>query len=113
VAHSSRPAAYIRVNSVADPTVQAARQVLVADLARRDGWSDPVIYVDQNRPGQLADLGSALAELTAAVNAGRHSAVLLVGPGAIQGCPAHLLHRLLSNCCKQGVRVDYLPATGP
>lgn len=102
-----RPAAYIRVDSDCDPVSQAARQGTIADLARRNGWPEPIIYLDHDQPEHRAG-ATALAELAAAVNAGRHSAVLLVGPGAVHGCPAHLLHGLFRDCNRQGISVDFL-----
>ncbi len=102
-----RPAAYVRVDSGKDPVSQAARQGTIADLARRNGWPEPMIYLDQDQPEHRAD-ASALVELAAAVNAGQHSAVLLVGPRAIHGCPTHLLHGLFRSCSRHGISVDFL-----
>jgi len=113
VRHPGQPAAYIRVRFPADPAARAIQQSAILDLADRNGWPEPAVYFDRDQPGY----DSALAELTAAITAGRHDAVLLVGPGAIRGCPGHLLQDLLASCTRQGVSVDYLilgsGASGP
>jgi hypothetical protein len=111
VTQPRRPAAYGRVDSGSDAVSRAARQGTIADLARRNGWPEPMIYLDQDQPEHCAD-AAALVELAAAVTAGRHSAVLLVGTGAIHGCPAHLLQGLLRDCSRQGITVDFLLSAG-
>jgi hypothetical protein len=80
----------------------------IAALTCRHGWPEPMVYLDQDWPGLFVGDGTALAALTAAIGAGRHDAVLLVGPRAMLGCPSHLLRRLLSSCTRHGVSVDYV-----
>jgi len=106
------PAAYVRTDPGCGPATISAQRSAVLDLITAQGWPEPTVYHDENWPGALADDETALAALAAAINAGRHDAVLLVGPRAIRGCPAHLLRRLLFNCSRHGVSVDYvIPAT--
>ncbi len=109
---TKHPAAYVRTDPGCCPATINARRSAVVDLIAAQGWPEPTVYLDEDWPGVLADSETALAALAAAINAGRHDAVLLVGPRAIRGCPAHLLRRLLFNCSRHGVSVDYvIPAT--
>lgn len=110
------PAAYIRINHDhgRDPVIRTIQQHAIAALTRGQGWPEPMVYLDQDWPGLITGGGTALAALTAAIGAGRHDAVLLVGPRAIQGCPSHLLRKLLFSCSRHGVSVDYvMPAEQP
>lgn len=105
-----QPAAYIRVRSSADPATRAAQRSAISDVADRNGWPEPTVYLDRDQSGH----DPALTALTAAITAGRHNAVMLVGPGAIRGCPGPSLRGLLASCTAQGVSVDYLmPAPEP
>jgi hypothetical protein len=108
---TKHPAAYVRTNSACGPATIVAQRSAVLDLIAAHGWPEPAVYLDEEG---LAENETALAALAAAVDAGRHDAVLLVGPHAIRGCPAHLLRRLLFNCSRHGVSVDYVvPACLP
>jgi hypothetical protein len=80
-------------------------QMAMANAARQRGWPEPDIYVDvagSDAPG--------LSELTTAISAARHDALLL--PIALADDPE--VRRLLAICTKQGVVVSFLaPAVGP
>lgn len=109
---TKHPAAYVRADPGRDPATIIAQRSAVLDLITAQGWPEPTLYLDEDWSGVLADHETALAALAAAISAGRHDAVLLVGPRAIRGCPAHLLRRLLFSCSRHGVSVDYvIPAT--
>jgi hypothetical protein len=86
------PAAYLRTSS---PSMQMA----MASAARQRGWPEPDIYVDV--PGSEAP---GLAELTTAIAAARHDALLV--PIALADDPQ--VRRLLAICTKQGVVVSFL-----
>jgi len=100
------PAAYIRVDLDIDCIITAVQQQVIASLTCRHGWPDLEIYLDEDRAGWAG--GDAIGALIAAVVAGRHDAVIFVGPGILYRCPAHLLRQLLSSCSRHGVSVDYL-----
>jgi hypothetical protein len=51
--------------------------------------------------------GPALARLEAAIEAGRHDALLITDPGAVTGTATHLM-RLLFRCTRLGVVVGFL-----
>jgi DNA invertase Pin-like site-specific DNA recombinase len=110
---TKHPAAYVRADPARGQATIVAQRSAVLDLIAAQGWPEPTVYADEDRPEVSSDGETALAALTAAINAGRHDAVLLVGPRAIRGCPAHLLRRLLVNCSRHGVRVDYVIPPGP
>lgn len=110
---TKHPAAYARtVPGCGHKTVVDQRSA-VLDLIVAKGWPEPTVYLDEDRAEATADNETALAALAAAVNAGRHDAVLLVGLRAVHGCPAHLLRRLLFNCSRHGVSVDYVIPAAP
>ena|SRR5579863_9333388 len=110
---TKHPAAYARTGPDRGQATIAAQRSAVLDLIRAKGWPEPTVYLDEDRPEVTSDGETALAALAAAINAGRHDAVLLVGPRLIRGCPAHLLRRLLYNCSRHGVSVDYLFPQSP
>lgn len=95
------PAGYTR------PTAPADRQALAA-TAERNGWPDLVIYGDGDQCGGAQ--GPGLDVLEAAVQAGRHDALLLPLPGLL-GSGARLT-RLLAACTRHGVPVHFVPS-GP
>lgn len=110
---TKHPAAYVRTDPGCAPATINAQRSAVLDLIAAQGWPEPTLYQDENWPGAPTGNESALAALAAAINAGRHDAVLLVGPRAIRGCPAHLLRRLLFSCSRHGVSVDYVIPAAP
>jgi hypothetical protein len=96
------PAAYLRVGSLAG-------QLAMVEAAAERGWPEPDLYTG---PADAGSPALALAELTAAIAAGRHDAVLLAIPPADQ--PA--IMELLAACTKHGVTVSFLApgqADGP
>lgn len=109
----ARPAAYIRAAS-GDEDDLARQREAVADGSRQRGWPPPAIYCEDD-----ADLSAGhspeLTRLAAAIEAGRHDALLITDPGAVFGTAPHLID-LLSRCSRNGVTVGFLlpPAlTGP
>jgi hypothetical protein len=86
------PAAYLRTSS---PSMQMA----MVNAARQRGWPEPDIYVDV--PGSESP---GLAELTTAIAAARHDALLL--PIALADDPE--IRRLLATCTQQGAVVSFL-----
>lgn len=110
---TKHPAAYVRTGPGRGQATMVAQRSAVLDLITAQGWPEPTVYTDEDRSEVTSDGETALAALAAAINAGRHDAVLLVGPRAIRGCPAHLLRRLLFNCSRHGVSVDYVIAQAP
>jgi hypothetical protein len=104
----TRPAAYIRAGVDWDAVIRTAQHQAIANLTRSHGWPEPQLYLDQDQADPAPGDGGALAALTAAISAGRHDAVLIVGPGVIHNCQSHLLWRLLWHCSRHGVSVDYL-----
>jgi hypothetical protein len=74
-------------------------QVAMVSAARQRGWPEPDIYVDV--PGSPTP---GLAELTTAIAAARHDALLL--PITLADDPE--MRRLLAICTKQGVVVSFL-----
>ena len=101
----ARPAAYIRAARGRDADLARHRQA-AAEGARQRGWPPPAIYTEDE-----SDLAQghapALAALEAAVEAGRHDALLITEPGAVYGTATHLLP-LLHRCTRHGVAVGFL-----
>lgn len=99
----ARPAAYIRATrGDADLSRQRAA---VANGARQRGWPPPSVYAED---GDLAgEQAPALARLQAAIEAGRHDALLITDPGAVTGTAMHLMGLLL-RCTRNGVVVGFL-----
>ena len=80
MALARRPAAYL---PLAAPGGGAAASPQAMDrAARRRGWPAPVIYAEGD-PGPAAQPGSALGHLEAAIESGRHDALLLPLPPAL------------------------------
>ena len=109
----ARPAAYIRAAS-GDEDGLARQREAVADGSRQRGWPPPAVYAEDD-----ADLAAGhapqLTRLAAAIEAGRHDALLITEPGAVFGTAPHLMD-LLQGCTRNGVTVGFLlpPAlTGP
>jgi hypothetical protein len=88
------PAAYLSVGSLAG-------QLAMVEAAAQRGWPEPDLYAGPPGSGSPA---LALAELTAAIAAGRHDALLLAIPPADQ--PS--LMELLATCTSHGVTVSFL-----
>ena len=100
----ARPAAYVRAGL--DAANLAWQHEAVAEGARQRGWPLPAVYVEDE--SDLADgHAPALARLEAAIEAGRHDALLITDPGAITGTATHLMG-LLSRCTRNGVVVGFL-----
>jgi hypothetical protein len=97
MALARRPAAYLplAVPGGGSP----APELAMARAARRRGWPAPVIYAEDDS-GQA---GPALSRLEAAIESGRHDALLMPPPPGL-GDPAPLM-RLLSRCTQHGVAV--------
>jgi Resolvase, N terminal domain len=106
----ARPAAYIR-SAFGDDADLARHHEAVAEGARQRGWPPPVVYAED--PSLAEGYGPALARLEAAIEAGRHDALLITDPGAATGTATHLM-RLLFRCTRHGVVVGFLlpPAPG-
>jgi hypothetical protein len=98
----ARPAAYIRT-ARHDADLARQREAATVGAAQR-GWPPPTVYVEDN-----ADLAAghapALAALTAAIEAGRHDALLITGAAAVT-----FAHRtdVLLRCTRHGVVVGLL-----
>jgi hypothetical protein len=100
-----RPAAYIRAARGHDADL-AHHHAAAAQGASQRGWALPVIYTEDDT-GLAAGDAPALARLEAAIEAGRHDALLITEPGAAYGTAPHLL-RLLHRCTRRGVVVGFL-----
>ena len=104
------PAAYIRTGH---GDADLARQnKAVAEAARQRGWPLPTVYAEDQ-----ADLDDghapALARLEAAIEVGRHDALLIADPGAVTATANHLME-LLFRCTRNGVAVGFvLPPRPP
>jgi hypothetical protein len=101
----ARPAAYIRAARQDRDGLDRQREA-VAEGSRQRGWPSPAIYAEDD-----ADLAvrraPELARLAAAIEAGRHDALLITEPGAVFGTAAHLMD-LLTRCSRNGVTVGFL-----
>jgi hypothetical protein len=105
----ARPAAYIR--AARDAADLAHQRQAVADGAAQRGWPTPSIYLE-HRADVAAGRAPALAALAAAVEAGRHDALLIAKPVV----PLTQLMSLLMRCTRHGVTVGLLlppPAEPP
>lgn len=99
-----RPAGYIRAPRGGGDL--GRQREAIADGARQRGWPTPTVYLDS--ADDLADgRAPALARLEAAIEAGRHDALLITDPGAITGVARHLMG-LLQRCTRNGVVVGFL-----
>lgn len=105
-----RPAAYIS-STLGDGADLTRHHEAVAEGARQRDWPQPTVYAED--PGLAEGYGPALARLEAAIEAGRHDALLITDPGAVTGTATHLM-RLLFRCTRLGVVVGFLlpPALG-
>lgn len=97
----ARPAAYIR--AARDAADLAHQRQAVADGAAQRGWPAPCIYLER-RADVAAGRAPALAALAAAVEAGRHDALLISKPAV----PSTRLMSLLMRCTRHGVTVGLL-----
>jgi hypothetical protein len=97
----ARPAAYIR--AARDAADLAHQRQAVADGAAQRGWPTPCIYLEHHAD-VAADRAPALAALAAAVEAGRHDALLIAKPAV----PLTQLMSLLMRCTRHGVTVGLL-----
>ena len=99
------PAAYIHAVH-GDAGGLARQREAVAQGGRQRGWSPPMIYAEDD-----ADLAAGrapeLARLAAAIEAGRHDALLVTEPGAVLGTTGQLIDLLL-RCSRNGVTVGFL-----
>jgi hypothetical protein len=103
-----RPAAYLPL--AAPGGDGTARQQAMARAARRRGWPAPVIYAEDD-PRPAGQPGPALSRLEAAIESGRHDALLMPLPPGL-GDPAPLM-RLLSRCTQHGVAVGLVLPPAP
>jgi hypothetical protein len=98
----ARPAAYIRT-ARHDADLTSQREAATFGAAER-GWPPPTVYLEDN-----ADLAAghapALTALAAAIEAGRHDALLITGAAAVTF--AHHMGVLL-RCTRHGVVVGFL-----
>ena len=110
MAERACPAAYIRGGQNGDAALARQRDA-VAEGSRQRGWPPPVVYAEDD--ADLAD-GRApeLARLAAAIEAGRHDALLITEPGAVFGTAGHLMG-LLARCTRNGVTVGFLLPAAP
>jgi len=95
----ARPAAYIRT-ARHDAGLTRQREAATFGAAQR-GWPPPMVYLEDN-----ADLAApALTALVAAIEAGRHDALLITGAAAVT-----FAHRMgvLQRCTRHGVTVGLL-----
>jgi hypothetical protein len=105
VPHRDRPAAYIHAARGDRHPLSWQRQA-VADCSRQRGWPPPVIYAedDTDLPDRYAP---ELARLAAAIEAGRHDALLVTGTADLLGTDGRLTG-LLSRCSRNGVTVTFV-----
>jgi Resolvase, N terminal domain len=109
-ANRTRPAAYVRATPGHD-TDLARHRAAATEGTRQRGWPPPVIYTE-NGIDLAAGHAPALASLEAAIEAGRHDALLIAEPGAVYRPAPHLL-RLLQRCTRHGVTVGFLLPPAP
>jgi hypothetical protein len=114
MALARRPAAYLPpagpAPAPAPGTGGAGSPQAMARAARRRGWPAPVIYAEGD-PDPAGQPGAALARLEAAIESGRHDALLLPLPPTLRD-PAALM-RLLSRCTQHGVAVGLVLPSAP
>jgi hypothetical protein len=101
----ARPAAYIRATRGDDGDL-ARQRAAIADGARQRGWPPPTVYAEEGLD-LAGEHAPALARLQAAIEAGRHDALLITDPGAVTGTATHLMG-LLFRCTRNGVVVGFL-----
>jgi hypothetical protein len=110
MADRSCPAAYIRGRRDDQAALDRQRDA-VLEGSRQRGWPPPVVYAEDD-----ADLAGGhapeLARLAAAIEAGRHDALLITEPGGVFGTAAHLMG-LLARCTRNGVTVGFLLPPAP
>ncbi len=110
MAERACPAAYIR-GAQSDDAGLARQRDAVAEGSRQRGWPPAVVYAEDD-----ADLAGGrapeLARLAAAIEAGRHDAVLITEPGGVFGTAGHLMD-LLARCTRNGVSVGFLLPPAP
>ena len=104
------PAAYIRAVRGDDEDL-ARQRAAVAAGSRQRGWPPPAVYTEDD-PDLADGPGPALARLAAAVEAGRHDALLITDPGAVTGAATYLIG-LLHRCARNGVVVGFLVPPAP
>jgi hypothetical protein len=98
------PAAYIRA---AEGSQELARLCAAAgEGAAQRGWPAPVIYREDDADAGAGGL-PALARLEAAIESGRHDALLITDPGAVTGKAIYLMGLLL-RCTRNGVVAGFL-----
>jgi hypothetical protein len=103
-----RPAAYIRAAPGEDlDWLRAA----VTEGAQQRGWPAPEVYAE-DRLDPDASSTPVLSQLEAAIEAGRHDALLVTDPGAITGSARYLVS-LLFRCTRNGVVVGFLIPAAP
>lgn len=106
-----RPAAYICLASGPGALTPARQRAAVVEAARQRGWPPPTVYADDD-PGPEGH-GPSLALLSAAIGAGRHDAVIMLGAGAVSRRTADMM-AFLFRCTRHGVAVEFLgPAAAP
>jgi hypothetical protein len=104
-----RPAAYIHAARGSNDL--ARLRGAIAEGACQRGWPPPTVYAEDDQ--DLADGRTpALASLEAAVEAGRHDALLVTDPGAVTGTASYLMS-LLFRCTRNGVIVGFLLPPAP
>jgi hypothetical protein len=108
MALARRPAAYLPLASPGGGGT--AHEQAMARAARRRGWPAPVIYAEDD-PRPAGQPGPALSRLEAAIECGRHDALLMPLPPGL-GDPAPLM-RLLSRCTQHGVAVGLVLPPAP
>jgi hypothetical protein len=99
-----RPAAYIRAAEGSDEL--ARLHAAAREGARQRGWPAPALYAEDDADADDGRL-PALARLEAAIEAGRHDALLITDPGAVTGKAIYLMG-LLFRCTRNGVTVGFL-----
>jgi hypothetical protein len=103
----ARPAAYTST-ARHDAELAGQREAATFGAAQR-GWPPPMVYLEDN-----ADLAAgrapALAALAAAIEAGRHDALLISGTAAVTA--VHLMG-VLRRCTRHGVMVEFLLPQSP
>jgi hypothetical protein len=96
----TRPAAYIRVVPGDAPGLARQREA-VAEGSRQRGWPPPVIYAEDDTD-LAAERAPELCRLGAAIETGRHDALLITEPGAVFGTAPHLTGLLLATTAPSG-----------
>ena len=105
-----RPAAYIRLALRPGALAPARQRDAIAEVARQRGWPEPAVYADDG-PVLADGYGPALDRLIAAIEAGRHDAVIMPDSGVISRSPARLM-AFLFRCSHHGVAVEFVSPAG-